>query len=50
MCDLRRELKKTKFEPGSTYKQINTKIKKEIRITKENLINNKCTDIGECII
>ena len=24
MCYLRRELKKTKFEPGSTYKKINT--------------------------
>ena len=46
MCDLRREMKKTKFEPGSTYKQINMKIKKEMRIVKENWINNKCTDIG----
>ena len=45
MCDLRRELKKNKFEPGSTYKQINNTIKKEMRIAKENWINNKCTDI-----
>ena len=50
MCDLRRELKKTKFEPGSTYKQINNTIKKELRIAKEIWINNKCTDIGECLI
>ena len=50
MCDLRRELEKTKFEPGSTYKQINTKTKKEMRIANENLINKKCTDIGECLI
>ena len=50
MCDLRRELKKTKFEPGSTYKQINNTIKKEMRIAKEIWINNKCTDIGECLI
>ena len=35
MCDLRRELKKTKFEPGRTYKQINNTIKKEMRIAKE---------------
>ena len=49
MCDLRRELKKTKFEPGSTYKQINKTIKKEMRIAKKNWINNKC-DIGECLI
>ena len=42
MCDLRRELKKTKFEPGSTYKQINNTIKKEMRIAKEIWINNKC--------
>ena len=50
MCDLRRELKKTKFEPGSTYKQINNTIKKEMRISKEIWSNNKCTDIGECLI
>ena len=50
MRDLRRELKKTKFEPGSTYKQINNTIKKEMRIAKEIWINNKCTDIGECLI
>ena len=50
MCDLRRELKKTKFEPGSTYKQINNTIQKEMRIAKEIWINNKCTDIGECLI
>ena len=50
MCDLRRELKNTKFEPGSTYTKINTKIKKEMRIAKENWINKKCTDIGECLI
>ena len=50
MCDLRRELKKTKCEPGSTYKQINNTIKKEMRIAKEIWINNKCTDIGECLI
>ena len=50
MCDLRRELKKTKFETGSTYKQINNTIKKEMRIAKENWSNNKCTDIGECLI
>ena len=50
MCDLRRELKKTKFEPGSTYKQINNTIKKEMIITKEIWINNNCTDIGECLI
>ena len=50
MCELRRELKKTKFEPGSTFKQINTKIKKEMRIAKENWINKKYTDIGECLI
>ena len=50
MCDLRRELKKAKLEPGSTYKQINIKIKKETRIAKENWINKKCTDIGECLI
>ena len=30
MCDLRRELKKTKFEPVSTYKQINNTLKKEM--------------------
>ena len=41
MCDLRRELKKTKFEPGCTYKQINNTIKKEIRIAKKSgLITN----------
>ena len=39
MCDLRRELEKTKFEPGSTYKQINTNIKKEMKIAKVNWIN-----------
>ena len=50
MCDLRRELKKTKFEPVNTYKQINNTIKKEMRIAKEIWINNKCTDIGECLI
>ena len=50
ICDLRRELKKTKFEPGSTYKQINITIKKDMRIAKEIWINNKCTDIGECLI
>ena len=50
MCDLKIELKKTKFEPGSKYKQINNKIKKEMRIAKENWVNNKCTDIGECLI
>ena len=50
MCDLRRELKKTKFEPESTYKLSNTKINKEMRIAKENWINKKCTDIGECLI
>ena len=50
MCDLRRELTKTKFEPGSMYKQINNTIKKEMRIAKEIWINNKCTDIGECLI
>ena len=50
MCDLRRELKKTKCEPGSTYKQINNTIKKEMRIAKEIWINNKFTDIGECLI
>ena len=45
MCDLRRELKNTKFEPGSrykpTYKQINKTIKKEMRIAKKSgLITN----------
>ena len=50
MCDLRRELKKTTFESGSMYKQINNTIKKEMRIAKEIWINNKCTDIGECLI
>ena len=50
MCDLRRELKKTKFELGSTYKQINNTIKKKMRIAKEIWINNTCTDLGECLI
>ena len=41
ICGLRRELIKTKFEPGSTYKQINTKLKKEMRIAKKTgLIKN----------
>ena len=26
------------------------KLKKEMRIAKENWINKKCTDIGECLI
>ena len=50
MCDLRRELKKTTFEPECTNKQLNNTIKKEMRIEKENWINNKCTHIGECLI
>ena len=50
MCDLRRTLKQIQFEPGNKYKQINTQIKREIRKTKENWSNQKCTDIGNCLI
>ena len=46
MCDLRKTIKQTKFEPGNKYKQINTQIKRELRKAKENWINHKCTDIG----
>ena len=49
-CDLRRTLKQTQFEPGNKYKQINTHIKREMRKAKENWINQKCTDIGHCLI
>ena len=49
MCDLRRELKKTKFLSGSSYKQVNTKIKREMKKAKENWINQKCIDIGDCL-
>ena len=47
MCDLRRELKKTKFLSGSRYKQVNTQIKREMKKAKENWINQKCIDIGD---
>ena len=34
MCDLRRQLKKTKHEPGSKYKTINTQIKRDMKKAK----------------
>ena len=49
MCDLRRELKKIKFLSGSRYKQVNTQIKREMKKAKENWINQKCIDIGDCL-
>ena len=50
MCDIRRTLKQTKFEPVNKYKQINTQIKREMRKVLENWTNQKCTDIGNCLI
>ena len=34
ICDLRRQLKNTKLEPGSKYKIINTQTKKDTNKTK----------------
>ena len=49
MCDLRRQLKKTKLEPGSKYKTINTQIKRDMKKAKENWIKQKCADLGNCL-
>ena len=49
MCDLKRELKKTKFLSESRYKQVNTQIIREIKKAKENWIIQKCIDIGDCL-
>ena len=49
MCDLRRQLKKTKHEPGSKYKTINTQIKRDMKKAKENWIKQKCADLGNCL-
>ena len=48
MCDLRRTLKKNKFETGSTYKIINSQIKRAMKKAKEDWVNRKCkeTDTG----
>ena len=45
MCDLRRQLKKTKHEPGSKYKTINTQIKRDMKKAKENWIKQKLSRI-----
>ena len=42
MCDLRRKLKKNKFETGSTYKEINSQIKRAMKKAKEDWVNRKC--------
>ena len=49
MYDLRRQLKKTKHEPGSKYKTINTQIKRDMKKAKDNWIKHKCADLGNCL-
>ena len=48
MCDLRRKLKKNKFETGSTYKIINSQIKSAMKKAKEDWVNRKCKEIDTC--
>ena len=48
MCDLRRKLKKNKFETGSTYKKINSQIKRAMKKAKEECVNRKCKEIDTC--
>ena len=45
MCDLRRKLNKNINEDESAYKEINSKIKRDINKAKEDWINRKCNEI-----
>ena len=42
--DLRRKLKKNKFETGSTYNEINSQIKRAMKKAKEDWVNRKCKE------
>ena len=48
MCDLKRKLKKNKFENGSTYKIINSQIKRAMKNAKEDWVNRKYKEIDTC--
>ena len=50
MCDKRRDLKKVKNTTGKEeYKEINKKIRKEMRNVKEEWVEKQCAEIEECI-
>ena len=48
MCDLRRKLKKKKCNTGSTYKIINSQIKRAMKKAKEDWVKRKFKDIYTC--
>ena len=51
MCDKRRELKKNKKNPegNKKYKEVNNKIRSELRKAKELWIEQQCTEIEQCL-
>ena len=49
LCDKRRELRKTKFEPEGSekYKEVNNSIKRCMKKVNENWIGEQCSEIEE---
>ena len=45
MCDFRQQLKKNRYEYGSTYNEINSKIKRDMNKAREDWINRKRNEI-----
>ena len=49
LCDIRRELRKKRFEPEGfeKYKEVNNNIKRCMKKAKENRIGERCSEIEE---
>ena len=49
LCDKRRELRKKRFEPEGSekYKEVNNNIKRCMKKTRENWIEEQCSEIEE---
>ena len=49
LCDKRRELRKTRFEPEGSekYKEVNNNIKRCMKKAKESWIGEQCSEIEE---
>ena len=49
LCDIRRELRKKRFEPEESekYKEVNNNIKRCMKKAKENWIRDQCSEIEE---
>ena len=51
LCDQRRDLKKKRGEPGGAkdYREIKRKIRTEMKMAKESLIQGQCQEVEACL-